>query len=153
MADFKLLGSPDPVTSSLGDMTQGIGYPLVPVEGTPVVVNRSAFLPVMFSKGATLRAGRYLRIGEVDTQDTPYTVHTDAEIVAVIISRSDEGSGTIELVLDDVVSGSYPTETKRKIHRTNIAAAQGSTVALRSAETSRMMRNVIVAVIFKITQE
>ncbi len=40
--EFKILGSEDPITTSLGNMTQGIGFPLRPVEpsgpGQPLIV-------------------------------------------------------------------------------------------------------------------
>jgi hypothetical protein len=53
MADFKLLGGTDPVLQSLGQMTQGIGFPLRDVEpstagGPVVVVTETAINAVSF---------------------------------------------------------------------------------------------------------
>ena len=67
MADFKLLGGTDPVTSELGSMSQGIGYPLR-------VVDESAA-----GGTVTVRTETELRAGSDVTQE-PVAVDTPIQL-------------------------------------------------------------------------
>lgn len=68
MADFKILGNTDPVITNLGDMTQGIGYPLRPVE------------PAVSGGAVTVRVDQVLNVASIVDQD-PAGLGTPMQVV------------------------------------------------------------------------
>ena len=73
---FKILGGTDPLNQSLGDMTQGIGYPLRPVEpsvsaGSVDVIIETALLAGSLVDQLPVGLGTPLQITFGDAQTTP----------------------------------------------------------------------------------
>jgi len=152
MADgkFKLSGTEAVVVSSLGDMTRGLGFPLVPVEDD-TAAQAFVYVPIILSKSGNFRPDRYLRVGEVDTEDTPLTADADSELFRVVLSRSDADPdpAKIEILVNNVVRLTLNSIIRKQVYETDILVEAGDSLSIRNKTGSNTMRNVVMMLIFR----
>lgn len=123
MSEFKLLGSPDPLITSLGVITQGIGFPLRNVEpttgggGTVTVRTTTVFASQSFSNQDPVGLDNPLQITfGAPASTTEFSIDAAGALTCLVadeytlrlkvaISRDKQGGGESEVYLRALLNG------------------------------------------------
>jgi hypothetical protein len=102
---FKILGSENPVNTSLGNMTQGLGYPLRPVEPSTGGGEVNIVTEILVASSSTTDQGP-------TALDTPYQLNYGAGDTSPQVTV--DASGNVEFL----VAGNYHTRLEITLGRT-----------------------------------